>query len=204
MEGVHDLGGRDGFGPVEAEVDEPVFHEAWEGRTFGLAIAAMASGRFNTPMFRHAIERMDPVHYLSSSYYEHWLTAVATLLTESGDVDLDGPRLSRPVSPRAPEVGLEPPATTARFAVGDHVRVRDRRPFGHTRCPAYVRGRHGVVERVEPPANVPEIEAHRRELALEPVYGVRFTGTAVWGEAAEPSTSVHVDLYERYLDRAGG
>lgn len=204
MEGVHDLGGRDGFGPVEVEADEPVFHEAWEGRAYGLAIAGMMSGRFNTPMFRHAIERMDPVHYLSSSYYEHWLTAVATLLTESGDVELHGARLSRPVSPRAGDVGLEPPARSPRFTVGDPVQVRDRRPFGHTRCPAYVRGRQGVVERVEPPANVPEIEAHRRELALEPVYGVRFAGTEVWGEAAEPHTSVHVDLYERYLDPADG
>src|SRR5947199_158755 len=84
MDGVHDLGGMQGFGPVEVEADEPVFHDEWEGRTFGLAGAALGSGRFNTPVFRHAIERMDPGHYLTSSYYEHWLTALATLLVEAG------------------------------------------------------------------------------------------------------------------------
>lgn len=199
MEGVHDLGGRDGFGPVAVEADEPVFHERWEGRAYGLAIGGMISGTFNTPQFRHAIERMDPVHYLSSSYYEHWLTAVATLFTEAGVVEVDG-RLSRPVSPRAAEVGTEDPAPAPRFVVGDRVRVRDRRPFGHTRCPGYVRNKHGVVERVEAPANVPEIEAHLGRLVTEPVYGVRFDGAELWGEAAEPATSVHVDLYERYLD----
>lgn len=200
MEGVHDLGGRDGFGPVAVEADEPVFHEPWEGRAYGLAIAGMISGTYNTPMFRHAIERMDPVHYLSSSYYEHWLTSALTLFTEAGVVDVEGAQLSNPVSPRAADVGTEPPAPSPRFAVGDAVVVRARRPFGHTRCPAYVRDRRGVVERVEPPANVPEIEAHLRQLVTEPVYGVRFDGAELWGDAAEPGTSVHVDLYERYLD----
>src|SRR5215218_5162104 len=84
VDGVHDLGGMQGFGPVEVEPDEPVFHDEWEARTFALAAGALGAGGFNTPMFRHAIERMDPGHYLTSSYYEHWLTAVATLLVEAG------------------------------------------------------------------------------------------------------------------------
>ena len=200
MEGVHDLGGRDGFGPVVVEVDEPAFHGAWEGRTYGLAIAGMMSGAYNTPMFRHAIERMDPVHYLSSSYYEHWLTAITTLFAEAGIVDVEGAPRSRPTATRAGDVGTEPPAPAARFGVGDNVRVRDRRPFGHTRCPGYVRNKAGVVERVEEPAAVPEIEAHRQEQVLEPIYGVRFDGAELWGDASERGTSVHVDLYERYLD----
>jgi len=198
VNGPHDLGGRDGFGPVVVEPDEPVFHEPWEGRAYGVAIAGMVAGAYSTPMFRHAMERMDPVHYLGSSYYEHWITGAATLLLEAGVVELDGARLARPVSPRAAEVGTEPPAPEPRFAAGD--RVRHRVPFGHTRCPGYVRGRTGVVEHVEAPANVPEIEAHLGELVQEPVYGVRFDGAELWGEAAEPGTSVHVDLYERYLD----
>ena len=86
MDGIHDLGGMQGFGPVEVEPDEPVFHAPWEGRTFALAGAALGAGGFNTPMFRHAIERMEPGHYLTSSYYEHWLTAVTTLLVEAGMV----------------------------------------------------------------------------------------------------------------------
>jgi nitrile hydratase subunit beta len=212
VDGVHDLGGVDGYGPVAAPPDEPVFAEPWEARAFGVTMAALLTGRFNTPMFRHAIERMDPLHYLSSPYYEHWLTGVTTLLVEGGSIDVDALEeraggavpLARPVSARADAMGLEPTADDPQFRSGDRVRVRDRRPFGHTRCPRYVRGRSGRVERALPPAPVPEIEAHRREVVEEPVYTVRFEGADLWGEAAEAGTAVHVDLYERYLEAAGG
>ncbi len=89
VDGVHDLGGMQGFGPVEVEPDEPTFHGEWEARTFAVAGGALGAGGFNTPMFRHAIERMDPGHYLTSSYFEHWLTAVATLLVEEGMISRD-------------------------------------------------------------------------------------------------------------------
>lgn len=208
MDGIHDVGGRDGFGPVVVEPDEPVFHERWEARAYGTAIASMMTGAINASMFRHAIERMEPAHYLTSSYYEHWFTAIATLLVEAGLIHHDDLvrragsfPLSAPVSPRAADVGLEPPAHGgSRFAVGDAVRVVERHPFGHTRCPAYVRGKPGVIVAGLPPAPVPEIEAHRREIVAEPVYTVRFDGTALWGDAADPSTAVHVDLFERYLE----
>ena len=84
MNGIHDLGGMHGFGPIVREKDEPVFHSEWEGRTFGLLIATLALGRYNIDEFRHAIERMDPANYLESSYYEHWLHAIETLLIEKG------------------------------------------------------------------------------------------------------------------------
>jgi nitrile hydratase beta subunit len=84
MNGIHDLGGMHGFGPVVREKDEPVFHAEWERRTFGLLTATLALGRYNIDEFRHAIERMDPADYLESSYYEHWLHAIETLLIEKG------------------------------------------------------------------------------------------------------------------------
>src|SRR5467141_1981488 len=90
-----------GFGPVEVETDEPVFHEPWERRMFRLATSVFASGLTNGGEFRHSIERMDPAHYLGSSYYEHWFTGIATLLVEKGVVSADelkGVPLSRPVT----------------------------------------------------------------------------------------------------------
>ena len=207
MDGIHDLGGMQGFGPVEPEADEPVFHEPWHGRTFAVAGAALGAGGFNTPMFRHAIERMDPGHYLTSSYYEHWLTAVTTLLVEAGMVDLGaleqraGPfPLSGPPLVTADDVDPTPAAPGPTFEHGDHVRVSDRRFAGHTRCPAYVRGRRGTVARTGPDAPVPELEAHRGERVVEPTCTVRFELTELWGPDAEPGC-VHVDLYERYLER---
>jgi nitrile hydratase len=84
MNGIHDLGGMHGIGRIVREKDEPVFHADWERRMFGLFIAAFAGGHYNVDEFRHAIERMDPAEYLTSSYYEHWLHSLETLLVEKG------------------------------------------------------------------------------------------------------------------------
>lgn len=84
MNGIHDLGGMHGLGPIQPEANEPVFHTDWEKRMFAMFIAAFAGGHFNVDEFRHAIERMDPANYLQSSYYEHWLHSLETLLVEKG------------------------------------------------------------------------------------------------------------------------
>ncbi len=84
MNGIHDLGGMEGLGPINPEADEPVFHEEWERRMFGMFIAAFAGGHYGVDEFRHAIERMGAAHYLNSSYYEHWLASLETLLVEKG------------------------------------------------------------------------------------------------------------------------
>jgi len=206
MDGIHDMGGMAGFGPVEVEADEPVFHQPWEGRVFAMAPAAMVAGCFTTPMFRHAIERMDPVHYLTSGYYEHWLTSVATLLVESGRVtraELESAAGSFPLArPERPlSVVLDGPASH-RFVVGDVVRVRDVHPSGHTRCPDYVRGCKGTVARVDPPSSVPDTEAHDLGAVSETAYGVRFEAAELWGEADDVEGSVHIDLHDRYLEPA--
>ncbi len=86
MNGIHDLGGMHGMGPVDPERNEPVFHEEWERRVFGLMIATFGGGHYNVDEFRHGIERMDPAHYLTTSYYEHWLHTVETLLIEKGTI----------------------------------------------------------------------------------------------------------------------
>jgi nitrile hydratase len=205
VDGVHDLGGSTGFGPVEREPNEPTFHHAWEARVFGLTGALLVSGKMAG--FRHAIERMDGVHYLSSTYYEHWLTAAATLLVERGDLDASELErragsfpLARPVAADPVPVELSGPAAPEpRFVVGSAVRVRNLHPMGHSRCPDYVRDRSGVVVRVDPVAAVPELDTHCQERVLEPVYSVRFDTKELWGDG-EPGTTVSVDLYERYLE----
>jgi nitrile hydratase len=84
MNGVHDLGGTHGHGPINPQPNEPVFHEPWEKRAFAMFFATFAGGFLNVDEFRYAIERMDPAEYLSSSYYEHWVHTYETLLTEKG------------------------------------------------------------------------------------------------------------------------
>lgn len=208
MGGVHDLGGVEGFGEVEVEADEPTFHEDWERRVFRLNAAAGQAGFVKSGgAFRHSIERMDPAHYLASSYYEHWLTGIATLAVEQGVVtraELDERAggwfpLSGPDRGVAPEAGAED-RTAPRFAIGDTVRVRAWHPPGHTRAPGYVQGKRGVVVRQDGAHSVPDVEAHSDRRQLEPTYSVRFTAEELWGDAGAPGDVVQVDLWERYLD----
>ncbi|MEY2472427.1 MAG: nitrile hydratase subunit beta [Actinomycetota bacterium] len=206
MDGVHDLGGLDGFGPVDAPKSEPVFAEDWERRAARATIATTLGLGIPTPRFRHSIERMEPAHYLGSSYYEHWVTGTATSLVEEGKTtqeDLDRRAgghfpLSRPV-----RGVLEPVAPTQpRFVVGDAVRVRAWHPAGHTRAPRYVQGKHGVIVRYDGLHNFADAEAHGGGQVPVPAYSVRFEATELWGEAAEPNAHMHVDLYDNYLEPA--
>ncbi len=84
MDGAHDLGGRHGFGPVNAPDDEPVFQHEWERRAFAITLACGFLGEWNLDMSRFARERMDPGDYLDASYYEHWLHGLELLLLEKG------------------------------------------------------------------------------------------------------------------------
>jgi nitrile hydratase len=193
-----------GFGSVEVEADEPVFHAEWERRVFRINTAVWLTGHGRG--LRHAIERMDPVWYLGSSYYEHWLTANATLLVEAGVIDqaeldarLDAPfDISNPVrAERLEEPG--PSSAVHRFSVGDAVRVREWHPLGHTRAPGYVKGKRGVVVRLDGVFSVPDVEFHCDRTREEPTYSVRFESSVLWGESGDP---VHVDLWESYLEPA--
>ena len=205
MDGIHDMGGLEGFGPVHAPPTEPVFGEDWERRAFRVNLATMMGVRPSGGAFRHSIERMDPTHYLASSYYEHWLTGMATLLVEAGLTSAEelGQRaggdfpLSRPDRGTAPP---EPDRTEPRFRVGDRVRVREWHPLGHTRAPRYVQGKRGEVTRFDGADNVPDFEAHGGGKVLDPVYSVRFTPRELWGEGGADGATINVDLWERYLE----
>jgi nitrile hydratase subunit beta len=195
------------FGPVLLEPAEPVFHAPWEGRVFAIGGVLTAQGLAGTNTVRHAIERMDPVHYLASPYFEHWLTAFATLLVERGVLtreELERQNkapfaLSRPSQAPGWRAGE---TRGSRFAVGDRVRVRDRHPRGHTRCPRYVRGKLGVVERCDGRFTLPDADVHGDDPPVELTYSVRFDPTELWGEQAEQGHSVSVGLWQSYLEPA--
>ena len=200
---MHDLGGIQGFGPVEVEPDEPAFHHDWERRAFRLTVATMLSGVL-AGRFRHAIERMQPAWYLASPYYEHWLTATATGAVEAGVITPDeldarlGTRFPLAAPIRATRLADPGPSVDRhRFAVGDTVRVREWHPLGHTRAPRYVQGKRGKVVRLDGVFSVPDVEYHCDRKRLEPTYSVRFEADELWGEPGDP---VHVDLWESYLE----
>ena len=206
MDGVHDLGGIDGFGPVQREDYEPVFHEEWERRVFRVNIAVGDAGLKNGGRFRHSIERMEPDHYLSSSYYEHWLTGLATLLVEAGIVSADeldrraGGRFPLARPDRGNPAAGGSPRTQPRFAVGEQVRVRQWHPLGHTRAPRYVQGKRGEVVRQDGAFSLPDVEAHSDQQQIEPTYSVRFTARELWGEGGAEGEAIYVDVWESYLE----
>jgi nitrile hydratase len=205
---MHDLGGRQGFGPVVVEPGEPGYHARWEAATRLLLRVILPRHLPNGTdgALRHAIERIDPAMYLATSYYGRWVTAAATLAVEAGIVTHEeleryagGPfPLSWPVT--APEATDVPEGRT-RFGVGDRVRVRRWHPPGHTRCPLYVRGRTGVVTRYDGSFSLPDVEAHSQERVEEGTYSVRFAADELWQDG-QPGVTVNVDLWDSYLEPA--
>ena len=205
MDGVHDLGGRQGFGKVRFKPLATAFHAAWEVRVNALYGHAVRLGLFNMDEYRHAIERMEPAHYLAASYYERSLTGLATLCVEKGVIprdELEGRAggCFPLASPSAP--GRTNAATREKFAVGDRVRVRMDSVPGHMRMPGYVRGKTGVVVGVSPAYPFPDAHAHGVQAQDEPTYDVRFRSEDLWPGSAEPAL-VHVGVFESYLERIG-
>jgi nitrile hydratase len=222
MDGIHDLGGKQGFGRVEREVDEPVFHERWEAAVFGISVVAQTAGVVrNIDQFRHAVERIDPCAYLDHGYYGRWLGGLEALFVEAGilastEVDARARLLgaesddliaARPnddaatidyaplAAGAARELSVEP-----RFDLGDSVRTRSHGVAGHTRLPAYVRGRTGTIVAGHGGWIYPDSNAHGQGEAPEHLYTVAFSGTELWGEDAEPGVTLNIDLFEPYLE----
>lgn len=206
MDGMHDLGGRQGFGKVRYTVDAPAFHASWEVRANALYSFAVQRGIFNMDEYRHAIERMEPRHYLSASYYERSLTSLATLCVEKGvftQEELEQRALG--VFPLATRCG--PGRTNApsreSFKVGDRVRVKNDYVAGHHRLPAYIRGKTGTVVGESPAYPFPDAHAHGVGSQDEPTYDVRFRSEDLWPGGSEPAL-VHVGVFQSYLERSTG
>jgi nitrile hydratase beta subunit len=204
MDGMHDLGGKQGFGRVRYTLNAPAFHARWEVHVNSLYSFAVRSGLFNMDEYRHAIERMEPRHYLGASYYERTLTSLATLLVEKGLVtreELEQRAHGRfPLAaPSAPGRGNAP--ARERFKAGDRVRVKSDYVPGHIRMPGYIRGKTGVVVSESPPYPFPDAHAHSVQAQDEPTYDVRFRSEDLWPNSADAAL-VHVAVFQSYLDRA--
>lgn len=219
MNGVHDMGGTHGFGPVTPERDEPVFHADWERRVFALDLAMRATGEWDVDAARFARESEPPASYLAKSYYELWLAGLERLLLERGLVseeELESGRSLMPGRSLARRLGgadvdrdqdrrdssrREAPHP-ARFTVGDHVRARNIHPRGHTRLPRYVRGHVGTVARVHGCHVFPDANARRAGEDPQWLYAVAFDAAELWGPDAESPSAVSVDAFEPYLEPA--
>jgi hypothetical protein len=199
VNGAHDMGGTHGFGPVEAEADEPCFHAEWEKRVLGMVLAMGYTGQWNIDMSRFAREDRPPGEYLGLSYYEIWLAGLERLV--EGIHEPVRALAAQDVPARLASGGptTREPAAPARFAVGDTVRTRNLNPRTHTRLPRYARGKQGVIELVHGAHVFPDHNAHGLGEDPQWLYTVRFSGSELFGPDGDPSTSVSIDAFEPYL-----
>lgn len=218
MNGPHDMGGMQCFGPVRPERDEPVFHHEWERRALGIVVAMGATGSWNLDMSRAARESLPPATYLSSTYYEIWIRAMERLLVERGLVDaselaegrarvaaakgvrrLEGSNAAAALARGSPTSRAV--AAAARFAKGDRVRTRNMNPPTHTRLPRYCRDKPGVVVAVHGAHVFPDSNALGEGENPQWLYGVRFEARDLFGDDTT-AAAVHADLWEPYLEPA--
>lgn len=210
MDGIHDLGGVQGFGTMphraNSVVYKPVFHEPWEHLAYSLLfLGADKLKVFNVDELRHAIERLEPRQYLTSPYYDRIVAGTASLYVEKGvltQAELEELAGGPFVLARPQGEGRSARAERAPFEIGDRVAVSKAFVPGHTRMPGYVRGKQGtVLHRTSVKWPFPDAAGHGRQATPEPTYHVEFSGRDLWGDTAE-SASVVVDLWEGYLERA--
>jgi nitrile hydratase beta subunit len=219
MNGVHDMGGMHGLGPIVPEPDEPLFHERWEASALALNLAVGAWGRWTLDASRHARERIPGPDYLLMSYYEKWIAGLETLIVETGLVSAEeietgrpaagAPVLAPPLSADRVAEGIARGGPTdrqisspARFPIGQAVRARNINPLGHTRLPRYVRGRIGAITADHGGHVFPDTNAHGLGEAPQRLYQVRFEAAELWGEGADGRAAVYLDLWESYLEAA--
>jgi len=219
MNGVHDMGGMHGMGPIVEEKNEPVFHEGWEGRIFAMNLAMGAWRKWNIDASRHSRELIPPAEYLRMSYYEKWIAGLIELMVKAGLVRGDEIESGTPAVGSAkaipavnPEQALARIATglpakrnvdlPARFKVGQRVRTRNLHPLGHTRLPRYARGRFGTINRDHGVFVFPDTNAHFLGEQPQRVYSVCFAARELWGAQAGEKDSVYVDLWDDYLEPA--
>jgi nitrile hydratase subunit beta len=218
VNGVHDMGGMDGFGKVEAEANEPTFHEKWEGRVMAMVRAMGAAGAYNIDTSRFYRESLPPHVYLASTYYQKWLYGLEDNLLDKGFVtesELASGHAKDPAKPlKRGKFGLDdverimvrghferPAHAAAKFKVGDRVRAKNMHPLTHTRLPRYTRGHVGAIERILGCQVFPDSAAMELGESPQWLYNVVFDGTELWGPDADPTVKVSIDAFEPYLER---
>ncbi|MEM9278307.1 MAG: nitrile hydratase subunit beta [Pseudomonadota bacterium] len=219
MNGLHDMGGMQCYGPVIPEENEPVFHADWEKKALALTVGMGFGGQWNIDISRHARESLPPDFYLTKSYYQIWVAGLQKLMLErdmvtdaellSGKMETPGIELKRVVSAEEMPAALAAGGPADReaksepgFSVGDKVRTGNINPQGHTRLPSYARGKTGEIAVVHGFHVFPDSNASGNGENPHWLYAVAFDAQELFGPNAEAGNRVMVDCWEPYLERA--
>jgi len=219
MDGIHDVGGKLGFGAINPTDEDPPFPEPCDGRMLGIARAVARPADWNSDKFRHTREQEDPVQYLTRTYFDQWYKAYACMLVGSELVTVE--ELATGKSSGAKPDGLSKPMKAGdveqvkqmgasferpydgliKFQIEGHVRAKLITPTGHCRLPAYVRGHVGEVTACHGAHVLADASAHNRHV-VEPLYTVRFWLSDLFPERDGCADLVHLDLWESHLETA--
>jgi len=217
MNGAADMGGMHGFGPVQIETNEPIFHADWEKKAFALNMAIGVANIWNLDEFRFARESLPPPQYLNMSYYGLWVATLEHMMLNYG---LTTPEELRNGHSLQPVKQAKQPVTAAQvanmvrcgspydraatapaaFKIGDKVRARNMHPKTHTRLPRYVRGHIGEVIRVVGCHVFPDSNASKKIEDPHWLYTVRFEGRELWGSDSDPKARIAIEAWEPYLE----
>ncbi len=218
MNGPHDMGGMQCYGPIEAEQDEPVFHEEWEEKALALTLAVGFCGMWNLDISRQTRENLASDFYLSHSYYQLWLAGLENLMLERGMVTAEeledgrlrseAVRVNRTLKASETKTALlkggpvnRDPNSEAVYKIGDKVRTRKFNPKGHTRLPRYARAAVGKIMGIHGYHVFPDSNAAGKGEDPQWLYNVAFEASELFGENADANSSVMIDCWEPYLER---
>ena len=220
MDGVHDLGGKQGFGPVDVDDAGPPFHHDWEGREWGIAQCARTPG-ITIDWWRYCRELIMPEDYLTRPYFDSWAQTDFATFIEAGWITLaeisalksDAGILRR--AETMPAMTLQQVLQEDRdhairfdavidsspaFSVGQQVITASHGNTGHSRLPQYARGRLGTIQAHNGAHVFPDLSAAGEEVHQH-CYNVMFAAAELWPEAAASHDKVYLDLWESYLAR---
>jgi nitrile hydratase len=218
MDGIHDLGGRQGYGPIDVGEPPEPFHAPWEARMLGIVRAFTRPANWSIDWFRHVRECIEPEDYLTRPYYDQWLQTYAAMMIDSrvatleelatGESARDIPGMPPPMTPDKVAAAKKGMARFDResnalpgFSAGDAVVTRSLGSRGHTRLPQYARGRPGRIESFRGFHVLPDTNM-TGDGPAEPLYTVAFRAADLWPEAEGRKDRVFLDLWESYLERA--
>lgn len=217
MDGIHDVGGKRGFGAIKPTETDAPFPQPWDGRMLGMARSMSRPPDWTSDKFRHTRELEDPVEYLTRSYFDQWYKAYACMLLGSEIITIDELATGKAAGPKRDGLSSPMPADVVakakrkgdsfqrpfdgapNFRVGDRLRARMITPTGHCRLPAYVRGHLGEVTAYHGAHPLADASAHNIHVN-EPLYTVRFRLSDLFPERAGSADAVHLDLWESHLE----
>ncbi len=216
MDGIHDLGGKQGYGPVDVNEPDAPFHADYEGRMWAMSRTAKAPN-ITIDWWRHIRELVDRDDYLERSYFDSWAQTHMASMIDAGVFTFA--ELASGKSETAPLAQVEttdhegvlalnktmafrfdaPVKSKPAFNQGQTVLTNSKGHEGHTRLPEYARNKSGVILSYRGAHIFADDSAKGNEWAQH-LYTVSFQATELWGDKANPKDSVSLELWEDYLN----